>query len=61
MSREKTSTDHTTDTGLISKICKKSTPEQEAHTLIVKGTENLHKYYSKEDIEVKYEMRKIQH
>lgn len=29
--------------------------------LHVKEAENLPKYYSKEDIEVKYEMRKIQH
>lgn len=37
MGREKTSTDDITDTGLISKICKKSTPGQEAHYIVLKG------------------------
>ena len=62
MAREKPSTDDITDTGLISKICKKSTPEQEAHNIVLKGQKkNLPKYYSKEDIQVKNEMRNIQH
>lgn len=40
MGREKTSTDDITDTGLLSKICKKSTPEQEAHNTVLKGQKN---------------------
>jgi hypothetical protein len=58
--REKTSTNHTADKGLISKICKKPKNLRARNTqLHVRGARNLPKYYSTKGIKVKNEeMRK---
>lgn len=62
MIKEKTSTNHTTDKGLISKRCKKLKLQARNTQLHVKGAENLHKYYSIKNMEVKNkDMRNIQY